>query len=178
VGEQSVTKDFENIDISEILNYEYANTAVMARYERIMQHRTIEAMNGLSGRLDSVVNKLVGVMETIHRVGQLAQEKANQAILAAGNARQAQGRQQRAMYVLTAALVLCTLAYTGINYWVAVEMREGNEIQRLIANAAKEQAAAARESNEIQKHLPIPLSIDLTSRKDSKANHGKTGHTQ
>jgi hypothetical protein len=171
-------KDWKEISIDDILNFDGPQTAEIARYERIMQHRTIEAMNGLSGRLDSVVEKLVGVMETIHRVGQLAQEKADQAIQAADKASTSQGRQQRAMYVLTGALFACTLFYTIINAWVALEMREGNEIQRMIANAVKEQAAAARESNEIQRHLPAPQSIDLPSRKDAKAGHGKTGHTQ
>lgn len=146
-----MTKDFKNIEIDEILNYDRPETAVMARYERIMQHRTIEAMNGLSGRLDGVIDKLTGVMGTIHNVGQLAQEKAEQAIAATQEASASQKKQQNAMRWLTAVLVICTLAYTAINAWVAYEMHQGNEIQKEVANAAKAQADAAREANEFQR---------------------------
>jgi hypothetical protein len=111
-------------------------------------------MNGLSGRLDGVVEKLVGVIETIYRVGQLAKGEAERAIQAANEASAAQGRQQRAMKWLTIALVACTGLYTIINGVVVLEMREGNKIQRDIADAAKEQADAAQESNKAQKTLP------------------------
>lgn len=73
---------YDHIEVTEILSYEGAETAKIARYERIMQHRTIEAMNGLSNRMDTVVDKLDGVANTIYRTGQLAQDKANEAIFA------------------------------------------------------------------------------------------------
>jgi hypothetical protein len=173
-----VPKTFADISIDEILNYQYADTALMARYERIMQHRTIEAMNGLSGRLDEVVNKLEGVMETIHRVGQLAQDKADKAILAADTSSKVQIRQQRAMYFLTGALVICTIAYTTINYLVWVDMRAGNDIQLTISGAVKEQAAAARESNNIQRILLVPKTISPIDKKNAKADHGTAGHSE
>jgi hypothetical protein len=54
-------------------------------------------------------------------------------------------------------LLACTAAYTGINAWVAHEMREGNRIQAQVAAAAIEQARAARDTNEIQgKALQTP----------------------
>lgn len=159
-----MAKDFNDIDVRDILNYDHAETAVIARYERIMQHRTIEAMNGLSGRLDGVVEKLVGVMETIHRVGQLAQEKADKAIQAANTATTAQGKQQRAMTALTVALVACTILYTFVNVVMALEMREGNKIQRRIADAAEEQTEAARENNKRQKALPATRPIEPPSQ--------------
>ncbi|WP_186027336.1 hypothetical protein [Burkholderia gladioli] len=93
-------KKFGEIDVTEILGYEGAETEKIARYECIMQHRTIEAMNGLSLRLDGIVTELNdatsnlkvvaiqlnGVTQAIYRVGQLAQDKANEAIEAAANA--------------------------------------------------------------------------------------------
>lgn len=152
--------DWKNIPIDKILNYEGTNPGEISRLDRIMQHRTVEGMNGLSGRLDDVVNKLTGVIGTIYRVGQLAQEKADSAIAAANTASTAQGRQQRAMKWLTLALVACTVAYTAINGVVVYEMREGNKIQREIADAAKEPAGATREGSKVEKPLPSPQSLD------------------
>lgn len=195
-------KKYEDIDVQELLDYEGAETAKMARFERIMQHRTIEAMNGLSGRLDDIIKELTvvtstlikvtgrldGVTQTIHRVGQLAQAKADEAIAAGNQAGAAQAKQQSAMTWLTVALALCTLAYTGINAWVAVEMRRGNAIQANVAtaakdqaDAAKEQAAAARESNELQKrqlsvHAAVPPAQAPSLAKPADTRSGKSGH--
>jgi hypothetical protein len=55
-----MAKPYQNISIDEILNYDHSEMAVMSRFDRIMQHRTIEAMKGLSNRLDKVVDKLTG----------------------------------------------------------------------------------------------------------------------
>jgi hypothetical protein len=63
----------------------------------------------------------------------------------------AQGKQQRAMTALTVALVECALAYTCINAWVVYEMHEGNKTQSQVAPAAKWQASAAHDANEIQR---------------------------
>lgn len=156
------------VTLNDLLDYDRPETAVIARYQRIMQHRTNEAMNGLSNRLDNVILKLEGVMTTIHRVGQLAQDKADQAIQAAEKAREAQGKQQKAMYILTGVLVGCTLVYTLINGLVALEMKDGNVIQKAIADTAKEQVAATRESNEIQKKLLVQPSNIKTDAKPEK----------
>jgi hypothetical protein len=136
-------RNWENISIDTMLNFEGPQTAEIARFDRILRHRTIEATNGLS--------------TTIYRASQLAQEKADEAIKKAGEAAVAQGKQQTAMKWLTIALVACTAMYTGINAWVAHEMHEENKIQAQVADAAKEQARAAREANDIQrKSLHVP----------------------
>lgn len=183
-------KKFGDIDVTEILDYEGAETAKIARYERIMQHRTIEAMNGLSLRLDGIVTELNdatsnlkvvatqlnGVTQTIYRVGQLAQEKVDEAIKAAADAGKAQGRQQLAMVGLTVALVLCTGVYTWLNYSVLNEMRKGNDIQAAVAVAAKEQAAAAREANELAKHASVSevaASQQVTRAQSTNKQRGK-----
>ena len=152
--------DWKNIPIEKILNYEGAHTGEMNRLDRIMQHRTIEAMNGLSKRLDGVVEKLVGLMETIYRVGQLGKEKGEDAIKAVNAANASQEKQQRAMKWLTAALVVCTVVYTIINGCVAIEMRDGNKIQRVIADAAKQQSDKALPNAQVRQNSPIPQSSD------------------
>ncbi len=133
----------------------------MARFDRILQHRNAEATIQLAKQMS-------GVSETIYNASQLAGQratvvipkidlaisKADEAIGKAEQAATAQGRQQRAMKWLTIALVACTAVYTGINAWVAHEMREGNKIQAQAAAAAMEQAIAARDAIDIQRKLP------------------------
>jgi len=53
-------------EINAILNAKTAQTDEVHKYSRIMQHRTIEAMNGLHSGLQ-------GVMDTIHRADNLAE---------------------------------------------------------------------------------------------------------
>jgi len=55
-----MTKDWKEVSDDEILNFEGSQTAFMARYERIMQKRSTDAVIGLR-------DKLVGLMETIYR---------------------------------------------------------------------------------------------------------------
>jgi len=123
-------KKFAEIGIDEILDYEEPVTAVMSRYDRIMQHRTNEAMNGLSNRLDLVVEKLVGVTETVHRVGQLINSKADEIKTSQEAASRAQGRQQTVLILLTLAIALATIAYTWVTWEFVGVTRQGNEIQR------------------------------------------------
>jgi uncharacterized protein YigA (DUF484 family) len=77
----------EPIELKTLLNSDAASPGVIALYQRVMQHRTNEAMNGLSNRLDQIVSQA---------------EKNGQA----------QGRQQGVMIALTAVLAIATVAYT------------------------------------------------------------------
>jgi hypothetical protein len=165
--ELEMPMDWREIPIDTVLNSETANTAEIGRYNRILQHLSAEATNGL-------VKQLQGVSQTIYRASQLAEAraekvipkmdlaitKADEAIEKAAQAATAQARQQRAMKWLTITLVACTVAYTLINAWVGYEMREANTIQAQVAEAAKEQASAARDANDIQRrlrHLADPI---------------------
>jgi hypothetical protein len=160
-------QDWREVQIDTVLNNETANTAEIARYNRILQHRNSEATTQLAKQMHSVA-------ETIYRASQLAEDraakvipkidvaisKADEAIGKAAEAASAQRRQQAAMKTLTFALVACTVAYTLINGLVAYEMRQGNAIQAQAAEAAKEQANAARDANDIQRklsHLADPI---------------------
>lgn len=121
----TMKQPWEQLDIDKILNSEADNPALIAQYERIMQHRTIQAMNGLSNRLDKAI-------------GQIEASSTSQ------------DRQQSAMKLLTGALVFCTLAYTGITGWSTWEMHQGNGIQSKVAQSAEQQAKAAQAANSIQ----------------------------
>ena len=120
-------REWKDITIDENLNYEGAQTAEIARYDRIMQHRTNEAMNGLANRLDQAIDtmKFAGI---------------------------AQGKQQSAMIWLTIALVFCTIAYTLTNIFSVLELSKSNDIQGRVAEAAMIQAAVAQKSIELQKN--------------------------
>lgn len=136
--------DWKQIDDDTLLNYEGAHTGEMARFERIMQHRSTEAMRDLSERLK-------GVMQTIHRAGQLAQEKANEAMEGARQAAAEQRKQMRTTKALTWVLAISTVIYTLINAISAWQVHKGNEIQTQIAETAHDQVAATREANELQR---------------------------
>jgi hypothetical protein len=187
-------KSHTEINDDELLDYEGAETAKIARFERIMQQRALAAMDALTGRIDDVIREmvevtghlakvgsgLVGVTETIHRVGQLVDSKAAEAIVEWKAAGIAQTKQQTAMKWLTLALVGCTAVYTGLNCWVAYEMHQGNIIQTQAAAAASDQAAAAhdqaaaaREANELQRRALVAAdraaSDAAKGRADAKA---------
>jgi hypothetical protein len=153
--------------IDRLLNGEVAPPHEIARLDRIMQYRTAEAMNGLS-------NRLTGVMDTSHRAAQLGQEKADDAIRQVSKTGVANGKQQKAMIGLTVALVVCTLAYTGITAWSAYEMRQSNLIQADLAKAAHEQVLAAQEANAIQrqqiKTQNAAPSAPVPDRKDARSS--------
>jgi hypothetical protein len=59
-------RDWKNVSTDTILNFEGPQTAEIARFNRILQHRATESMNGLS--------------TTIYRASQLAADKNDQVI--------------------------------------------------------------------------------------------------
>jgi hypothetical protein len=79
---------WKDIDVDKILSSEATDSGIRAQYQRIMQHRTNEAMNGLSHRLDKIIDQ-------------------------AEQTGKAQGRQQKVMIALTAVLAVATVAYTA-----------------------------------------------------------------
>jgi hypothetical protein len=150
-------RPYDEIKVDEILNYDDAHTGTMSRYDRIMQHRAIEAMNGLSMQLN-------GVIETIHRTGQLAQEKANEAMQGAREAAAEQRKQLRTTKALTWVLAISTALYTVINAVTAWQAHVGNEIQMRIAETAHDQVTATREANELQRRLGKPNAADAADQ--------------
>ena len=60
-------KDWKQISDDEILNFDGPQTAEIARYERIMRQRSIDATRSLRDGLS-------GLMETMHRSSQLSKQ--------------------------------------------------------------------------------------------------------
>ncbi|KWO61114.1 hypothetical protein WT98_30735 [Burkholderia territorii] len=80
-------KKLEQISLEKLLTEQPSMPGLVELYQRTMLHRTNEAMNGLSHRLDKII------------------------VQAEKNGR-AQGRQQGVMIALTGVLAIATVAYT------------------------------------------------------------------
>jgi|HubBroStandDraft_1064217.scaffolds.fasta_scaffold02314_9 hypothetical protein len=161
-----------------MLNDHTANTGEMAKASRIMQHRTIEAMDGLH-------DGLKGVMQTIQRaaglVVQKADDVANLAVQKADevakkmddfaskvddfaknvsdvgkkveDASTVQTAQQRKLVALTVVIMFATVLYVAVNIFAALEMRQANDIQRGMVAATNRAADAAIAANAIQRDM-------------------------
>lgn len=159
-----------------MLNDHTANTGEMAKANRIMQHRTIEAMDGLHDGLN-------GVMQSIQRAAGLVVQKADDVANLVGqkaddvaqkvddfatkvddfakkvgdvgkkveDASNVQTAQQRKIVVLTVVITVATVVYAAVNIFAASEMRQANAIQRDMVAATNRAAEAAIAANEIQR---------------------------
>jgi hypothetical protein len=133
-------KDWKDISSDEILNFDGAQTAIMARYERIMQQRSIDAVIGLR-------DKVTGLMETIYRASQALQDKTDKLLGLYDRISSAQGRQQKIVIGLTIVLAVSTALYTWITWQSVAAMREANEIQRELLQLQKAAAATTATPN-------------------------------
>ena len=123
-------KDWKAISNDEILNFDGSQTAIMARYERIMQQRSTEAVIGLR-------DKVTGLMETIYRASQGIQEKTDKLLELYNRISASQSRQQAVVIGLTVVLAISTALYTWITWQSVAAMREANEIQRQVLQFQK-----------------------------------------
>jgi hypothetical protein len=137
-----MAKEWRNIDVDEILNYGEAHTGKMAQYERIMQHRMIKSVDILS-------DKLIGVMETIHKAHQGLKEKADELqknyekiskdqIESYKKISQSQSNLQKRIILLTVIIAISTVFYTGITAWSVLMMKKSNQIQSATVEAMQE----------------------------------------
>jgi len=158
-------------DNNALLNDHTANTGEMAKYSRIMQHRTNEAMDGLH-------DGLKGVMETIHRAAGLVAHKADDAAkliaqkaddvakkvddfaMKVGDvgkkvedASNVQAAQQGKLVLLTWVIAGATVVYAAVNIFAALEMRQANSIQRDMVAVTDKAADAAIAANSIQRDM-------------------------
>ena len=115
--------DWKELSTDTILNFDGSQTAIMARYERIMQQRSTEAVIGLR-------DKVTGLMETIYRASQGLQEKTDKLLDLYDRISRSQARQQKVVIGLTVVLALSTTIYTLITWQSVSAMREANDIQR------------------------------------------------
>ena len=118
-----MAKDWKEMGDDEILNFEEAHTAKMARYQRIMEMKSISA-------LDGVKDKLTGLMETIHRASQGLKDKADRLIELYDKISQSQSRQQNLLILLSVVIAFAAIFYTAITWQSVSAMREGNRIQQ------------------------------------------------
>lgn len=123
-------KDWKDITNDEMLNFDGSQTAIMARYERIMQQRSTEAVTGLR-------DKVTGLMETIYRATQGLQEKTDKLLELYDRMSRSQARQQNVVIGLTVVLAFSTAIYTWITWQSVSVMREANEIQRQVLQLQK-----------------------------------------
>ena len=118
-----MAKDWKEMSDDEILNFEEAHTAKMARYHRIMEMKSI-------GALDGVKDKLTGLMETIYRASQGLKDKTDELIGLYDKISQSQSRQQILLILLSVVIAGSTIVYTVITWQSVSAMREGNRIQQ------------------------------------------------
>lgn len=123
-------KDWKDISSDEILNFDGSQTAIMARYERIMQQRSTEAVTGLR-------DKVAGLMETIYRASQGIQEKTDKLLELYNRISSSQARQQTVVIVLTVVVAVSTALYTWITWQSVAAVREANDIQRQLLELQK-----------------------------------------
>ena len=124
-------KDWKDISDDEILNLAGSQSPeVIARYERIMQKRSIDAVTSLR-------DKVTGLMETIYRASQGLQEKTDQLLALYNRISNAQSRQQLVVIILSVVVAASTAVYTWITWQSVAAMREANEIQRQLLELQK-----------------------------------------
>ena len=134
--------DWKDISDDEILNFEEAHTAKMARYERIMEKKTIDALH-------DVRDNLIGLMETIYRASQGLQNKTDKLLDLYDKISTGQSRQQMLLIVLSVVIALSTVFYTAITWQSVSAMREGNRIQQEFLELKK------RELNDFGPNPPL-----------------------
>ncbi|ALS68364.1 hypothetical protein [Pandoraea apista] len=108
---------WKDIHLDTILNADFVAPGEGQKYQRIMQHRTNEAMNGLSHRLDKILSQA---------------EKDGKA----------QGRQQAVMIALTAVLAISTVAYTVTTVWSTLKTVAGQQTVYVSGIGAVPESAA------------------------------------
>ena len=107
----------------DLLNFNGPQTAEIARYERIMQHRTNVA-------LEQVWAGLFDVKKSLHLVGEKFEARMLEAEEIQRASSVSQGRAQVVTIVLTIVIALSTVVYTWITWQSVATQREANAIQR------------------------------------------------
>lgn len=109
-------RDWREIETDEILNFEGPQTGAMARYDRIMRQKEIEAM------LD-VRTGLFDLQKAIDNSSENLNKKIDEFD-------EAQGKLQKITIALTIVIAFSTVAYTYITWQSVNVQREANQIQK------------------------------------------------
>ena len=134
-------KNWNEISDDEILNFEGAQTGEMARYERIMQHKTILALNNakdqLNGLMQTIYRFSQGLQDTINSSTKEMKSSTDQLISLYDKVSQDQGKQQKVLVALSIVVSLSTAIYTAITWQSVTAMNEANSIQRQFLDLEK-----------------------------------------
>lgn len=132
-------KDWKDITDDEVLNFDGSQTAIIARYERIMDQKTINA-------LMEVRMGLFDVKKSMHVVTDKLEARLIEAEKIQKEAAASQNKIQRVTIALTVVIALSTVVYTWITWQSVQVQREANQIQRE-ARAVETKATAQKPSN-------------------------------
>lgn len=116
-------KDWKDISDDEVLNFDGSQTAIIARYERIMDQKTINA-------LMEVRMGLFDVKKSMHVVTDKLEARLIEAEKIQREAATSQSKLQRVTIALTVVIALSTVVYTWITWQSVQAQREANQIQR------------------------------------------------
>ncbi len=120
---QDMPRDWKQIDIDEILNFDEGHTGRMAQYERIMRQKEIEA-------LYNVHAGLVDFKKAIHQTSDRLEKRLEVLEGLQDNTAKTQGKLQRITIALTVVIALATVTYTWVTWETVQAQREANEIQK------------------------------------------------
>lgn len=132
-------KDWNDLTDDEILNFDGSQTAIIARYERIMDKKTIDA-------LMEVRMGLFDVKKSMHVVTDKLGARLIEAEKIQKEAATSQSKLQRVTIALTVVIALSTVVYTWITWQSVQAQREANQIQRE-ARVAETKAKGQAPSN-------------------------------
>jgi hypothetical protein len=123
-----MSKDWNDISTDDLLNYSEAHTGNMARYDRIMNHKSAQAQMKVQASLVAL-NTTIGISS-----GKLEQRvQSLEKVL--NNASESQGKLQLITIALTIVIAVSTIAYTWITWQTVLVQRESNKIQHEMLNS-------------------------------------------
>ncbi len=127
-------KNWTEITTDEILNYDRAETAVMAQYERIMSQKmretTIELNKGVNVLGDKVTAAANAMVDTLSKTNRFIHNSSEEIIKSNLKISEAQGKLQKMSIVLSVVICLATIAYVFITWKSVSTMQEANLIQK------------------------------------------------
>ena len=119
-----MTKDWKNITDDELLNVDGAQSnEIIARYDRILRQRTVDA-------LVQVRAGLFDMKKSLHIVGDKFEARMLEAEKIQRETSASQARAQRVTVWLTVVIALATIVYTLITWQSVQAQRDANAIQR------------------------------------------------
>lgn len=140
-------KDWKDIQDDEILNFNESDTKIVARYERIMQKKSIEAIKELR-------DKVAGLIDTIAEASKGLQEKTDKLMSLYSRISHAQRCQQIVLIILSIVVACSTAGYTWITWQSVKAMREANKIQCELLHLEKSKIGAQNAPHNALKPTP------------------------